>query len=152
MQNDISVESPEHDDKTAWENLYYGYADFYQVPMDQTILDTVWQWIHDPQYPFYALVARHPVNDLVGLMHFREMPSPLRGKHVGFLDDLFVTPDHRGEGVVDALFTELQQQCKSKEWPLIRWITADNNYRGRAVYDKLADKTHWVTYQMNDEY
>jgi hypothetical protein len=30
----------------------------------------------------------------------------------------------------------------------MRWITAENNYRGRGVYDKLSDKTQWVTYQM----
>ncbi|WP_238377070.1 hypothetical protein [Neptunomonas antarctica] len=33
-------------------------------------------------------------------------------------------------------------------WPLVRWITAENNYRARSVYDKLATKTHWQTYQL----
>ena len=31
---------------------------------------------------------------------------------------------------------------------LYAWITADNNYRGRAVYDKLATRTDWLTYEM----
>jgi len=28
----------------------------------------------------------------------------------------------------------------------VRWITADDNYRAQALYDKVATRTHWVTY------
>jgi len=150
MQNkNFTIISPQQDDRLRWEELYRGYAAFYQVPMDQEILDTVWGWIHDDKNAFYALLAKDGEGCAQGLMHYREMPSPLRGKRVGFLDDLFVDPATRGSGVVDALFAELQQQCLQHGWPLIRWITADNNYRGRAVYDRLANKTHWVTYQLD---
>ena len=45
-------------------------------------------------------------------MHYREMPSPLRGQNVGFLDDLFVHPDYRGKSVVDELFAALRQAAK----------------------------------------
>jgi len=76
------------------------------------------------------------------------MPSPLRGKTVGFLDDLFVDPAARGNGVVDALFEALNREADARGWPFVRWITADDNYRGRSVYDKLAKKTQWNTYQM----
>ena len=37
---------------------------------------------------------------------------------------------------------------REQGWPFIRWITAEDNDRARAVYDKLSEKTHWVTYQM----
>ena len=30
----------------------------------------------------------------------------------------------------------------------VRWITADDNYRGRNVYDRLATRTMWVTYDL----
>lgn len=137
------------DDRKGWECLYYEYADFYQVPMDQGILDTVWSWIFDADNKFYALVAKSDSGECLGLMHYRAMPSPLRGTLVGFLDDLYVKPEARGAGVVDALYTALNESASSKGWPFVRWITAENNYRGRAVYDKLSDKTQWLTYQMS---
>jgi hypothetical protein len=34
-------------DKENWTKLYNGYADFYKVPMNTRILDTLWGWIHD---------------------------------------------------------------------------------------------------------
>ena len=144
----VRVSPASIDDRSDWEALYHGYAEFYQVPMNAEILDTVWNWIHDDDNAFFGLIARDENGKALGLMHCRQMPSPLRGALVGFLDDLFVTPDARGQGVVEALYEALNALGQEQGWPFIRWITAENNYRGRVVYDKLSDKTHWVTYQM----
>ena len=37
-------------DKENWAKLYSGYADFYKIPMNAKILDTVWTWIHDKNH------------------------------------------------------------------------------------------------------
>lgn len=144
----IIVLSLNQQDKTQWEKLYYQYADSYQIPMDTTILDTVWSWIFDQDNPFFALIAKSAKGEALGLAHCRAMPSPLRGTLVGFLDDLYVTPESRGSGCVQALYKGLSNLGKEQGWPFIRWITAENNYRARASYDKIADKTQWLTYQM----
>ena len=145
----VTVEAPKITDEEQWKKLYLGYAEFYKVEMNNQIMQTIWQWIHDDANPFYCIIAKDEQGDLLGFMHFRAMPSPLRGAMVGFLDDLFITPQARGRGVVKALYNELENQGSQKGWPLIRWITADNNYRARAVYDSLSNKTHWVTYQLD---
>ena len=146
---ELKVGVPTLDDKPQWQALYHGYAEFYKMPMTAEVLDTLWGWIQDEHNPFYCIVAAEGDGSLQGFMHFRAMPSPLRGAMVGFLDDLFVSPAARGKGVVNALYTELENQGREKGWPLIRWITADNNYRARSVYDQLSNKTHWVTYQLD---
>lgn len=101
-------------DRKGWESLYYEYAEFYQVPMDQAILDTVWSWIFDKENKFYALIAKDDSGKCLGLMHYRAMPSPLRGALVGFLDDLYVKPEVRGSGVVDALYKTLNESALNK--------------------------------------
>jgi ribosomal protein S18 acetylase RimI-like enzyme len=146
--NNITVSSISDDDRAQWEGLYYGYAEFYKVPMNDDILETVWGWIQDVENPFYGLIAKDENGKAVGLMHCRQMPSPLRGAQVGFLDDLFVDPDSRGQGIVECLYEGLNRLAAEQGWPLIRWITAENNYRGRSVYDRISEKTQWVTYQM----
>ncbi len=151
MKTSICIDPIALDDRKQWEKLYHGYAEFYKVPMNDDILATVWGWIHDENNPFYGLIASDQNGKALGLMHCRQMPSPLRGMQVGFLDDLFVIPEARGLGVVEALYEELNALGRQHGWPFIRWITADNNYRGRAVYDRLSEKTHWVTYQMKVE-
>ena len=135
-------------DKEEWSRLYHGYAEFYEMEMNQDILDTVWSWIFNPDNKFFAIGVKSNENELIGFMHFREMPSPLRGKLVGFLDDLFVDPIFRGSGAVQLLFKELKLVAGKKNWPYVRWITSTNNSRARKVYDKLSEPIDFVTYQM----
>ena len=89
--------------------------------------------------------------EIQGLAHLREWVRPLRGVKCGYLDDLFVDPEHRGSGVVDALYDAMRAIAVERGWPVIRWTTADDNYRARAVYDKLATRTTWITYDMATE-
>jgi ribosomal protein S18 acetylase RimI-like enzyme len=135
-------------DRTQWQDMYHGYAEFYRVPMNDEILETVWGWIHDGSNPFFGLIAKDKAGDALGFMHCREMASPLRGAQVGFLDDLFVRSEARGLGVVEVLYESLGDLARERGWPFVRWITAEDNHRARAVYDRLSSKTDWVTYQM----
>ena len=145
----MKVEELNVADKEQWQLLYRGYADFYQMPMNEGILESVWTWIFDKNNKFYAIGVRSSEGRLIGFMHYREMPSPLRGAIVGFLDDLYVHPDYRGTGAVQALFIELRQISKQNGWPYVRWITTTDNHRARSVYDKISKTIDFVTYQMS---
>ena len=35
-------------DKEEWSRLYHGYAEFYEMEMNEDILNTVWSWIFNP--------------------------------------------------------------------------------------------------------
>lgn len=85
----------------------------------------------------------------IGLAHVRPMPSPLRGTMTGFLDDLFIAPPARGSGAFECLIVAIGDLAEAEGWPQVRWITAANNARARAAYDRLATKTDWVTYQLD---
>ena len=42
----------EQKDKGDWAKLYNSYADFYKVPMNTRILETLWGWIFDEPLPW----------------------------------------------------------------------------------------------------
>ena len=144
----MKVEQLKQIDRGMWNELYHGYAEFYKMPMNDDILEKVWSWIFNKEIKFYAIGIKSSKGQLIGFMHFREMPSPLRGSLVGFLDDLYIHPDFRGSGAVQLLFKELKSIAKENNWPYVRWITASDNYRARKVYDKLSGVIDFVTYQM----
>ena len=76
------------------------------------------------------------------------MPSALRGKDIGFLDDLYVHPEYRGQKLSELLIYELQKISKENNWNLVRWITRDDNERAKKVYDKIANKSNWDVYEL----
>jgi GNAT superfamily N-acetyltransferase len=134
-------------DRAAWDRLYAGYAAFYKVEQTDTMRDRVWSWLMDKGHSTEGLVAELE-GVVVGLAHFRPYARPLSASIGGFLDDLFVDPNLRGSGAAAALIKGLEDLGRARGWTVIRWITADDNYRARGLYDRLADKTKWVTYDI----
>jgi len=134
-------------DKEQWEKLYKIYADFYKVEMNDKILQIVWKWLHDKSHEVNGLVYEVDGN-IVGLAHYRRMPSPLRGQDIGFLDDLFVDPEHRGQRIGEKLINKLKEISKSKRWNLVRWITREDNLRAKSLYNRVSEKTTWDVYEL----
>ena len=134
-------------DKEQWKELYKGYANFYKVEMNIQILEKVWSWLHNENHELNGIVYEIDEN-IVALAHYRRMPRPLKGQDIGFLDDLFVEPIHRGKKIGEKLLNELKNISKSKEWGLIRWLTRDDNLRAKALYDRVAKKTSWDLYEL----
>jgi ribosomal protein S18 acetylase RimI-like enzyme len=143
-----------HDDEfEPWSLLFRGYCDFYAWPTSDEHQRQIWSWIHDVK-SVEALVAvevddeQHEIDVPRGLAHLREWIRPLRGAKSGYLDDLYVDPQRRGLGAVEALFHAINDIAIERAWTAVRWTTAEDNARAQAVYNKVAVRTSWVTYDM----
>jgi GNAT superfamily N-acetyltransferase len=148
MPEGIAILPVEPRHRADWERLYAGYAAFYKVAQTPEMRERVWGWIHDPAHEVEGLVAETAEGRAVGLAHFRPFARPLSATTGGFLDDLFVDPAMRGRRVADALIEAVAERGRARGWSVVRWITADDNYRGRGVYDRLAKRTMWITYDL----
>ncbi|NTJ41567.1 GNAT family N-acetyltransferase [Agrobacterium larrymoorei] len=146
--NKVVVRAVRVEDRAGWDVLYQGYAAFYNVVQTAEMRDTVWAWLHDDSKESRGLVAVDADGRLTGITHFRPFARPLSATTGCYLDDLFVSPSARGTGCAEALIEGVKAVALSEGWSVVRWITAENNYRGRAVYDKLATRTNWVTYDI----
>lgn len=150
--SDITVAPVGAADRDEWRPLFEGYAGFYGVPVDEAIIDTVWQWLLDPDHVLEGLLARDAGGRAVGLAHIRACPRPLGGCEVGFLDDLFISPDTRGSGAADALFASLRELALERGWPSIRGVTQHFNERARRLYDRYTGgPSDFIMYQWQLE-
>ena len=131
----------------VWIELYHKYAEYYQVDIPKDNFDLTWKWLTSENYPFWGILADVD-SKIVGFAHFRSLPSPLDSCEVGFLDDLFVLQEYRGKKIGYSLIEKVHQIGKSKNWPYINWITKDDNYKARTLYDKISTKTDWNFYEL----
>ena len=67
---------------------------------------------------------------------------------IGFLDDLYVHPEFRGQKLSELLIQELQKISKERKWNLVRRITREDNVRAKKVYDRVSSKTNWNVYEL----
>lgn len=145
--SDFEIVPLAEEHRADWERLYAAYAEFYKVEQTQEMRERVWGWIMDPDHELEAMVAL-AAGRPIGLAHYRPFTRPLMAAMGGFLDDLYVEPEQRGTGIAERLIQRLCDIGKERGWTLIRWITQDHNYRARGLYDRLATRTHWITYDI----
>nr|WP_308116500.1 GNAT family N-acetyltransferase [Leifsonia poae] len=108
----------------------------------------MWSWITDAGHELEAYFAVNGDDKPIGLAHVREFSRPLNGSRGLYLDDLFVSPDARGAGTGTALLEALRDRAREEGFSVVRWITAKDNETARRVYDRVAEKTKWVTYDL----
>jgi GNAT superfamily N-acetyltransferase len=143
----VEIRAVKASDKAEWAALYAGYAAFYKVEQTQAMRETVWGWLMGEARITEGLVAELD-GKLIGIAHFCAFARPLAAATGGFLNDLFVSPEARGSGAAEAMIAALAEEGRKRGWVVIRWITAEDNYRARGLYDRIADRTKWVTYDI----
>lgn len=141
------IEAPNPEDFAEWARLYAGYAAFYGVTQTDEMRARVWGWLHDDSHSTKGFVARGATG-LIGLAHYRPFARPLSASTGGFLDDLFVDPQARGSGAAAGLIDAVQKRGREQGWTVLRWITAEDNAPARGLYDRVAQATKWVTYDI----
>jgi len=65
---------------------------------------------------------------------------------VCYLEDLFVEPGLRAKGVGQALIDWLVAAMAEQGWSRLYWMTKENNYRARGLYDKYNPRDAFVRY------
>lgn len=142
-------------DEEAWRRLFRDYGVFYETHFEAPVLDHVWGLLHADDGGVDALVAEVDGDPstgsgrrVVGIAHYRSHPDTFGTGRDWYLDDLFVAPEARGGGVATALIEHLAALARAKGPGTLRWITAEDNERAQRVYDRLAKRTSWVTYEV----
>ena len=145
----VSIRPVAAGDAEAWRELFTSYGVFYETDFTAQILDTVWGLLLDAAAGVDALVAEDDHGRVVGFAHYRSHPDTFTGGRDWFLDDLYVTEEARGLGAATALIQHLTALAKQHSPAgTLRWITAADNHRAQRVYDRLAKRTTWVTYEV----
>lgn len=145
----IDVRDIREGDHNAWRRLFADYGEFYDTTFPDDVLDGVWSWLMDAESEVCAVVAvsTGKSGDVVGFAHYRQLPDTFTASVAWFLDDLYVEPGHRGSGAGAALIDAVAERAASDGGGTVRWITAESNATAQRVYDRVATRTTWVTYE-----
>lgn len=133
-------------DEQRWRALFRAYRTFYQLTESEEVISRAWGWFMDPRHECKALIAEAD-GEILGFAHHRRFSSPYTGTTGIFLDDLFTDPATRGQGVGRALIGRLTDMAAAEDRAVVQWATAEDNHQAQALYNTLATRTSWVTYE-----
>jgi ribosomal protein S18 acetylase RimI-like enzyme len=131
-----------------WLGLFEGYSAFYSSdPSDEKVL-RVWQWLSDADNSLTGVVAVDDDGSFIGFAHYRTVPDTLTATNGLYLDDLFVSANARSHGIGRALLTHVQSVATARNFTRVAWITGPDNERAQLLYDDMATRKDWVTYEL----
>lgn len=131
-------------DKAAWLPLAQAYLAFYQTSRPDSDFERLWLRLQEGR-ELHALGA-HVDGQLVGIVHYLYHPS-CWSNDVCYLQDLFVGPKHRGQGLGRALIEAVAEQARLKGSPRLYWLTQAGNEVARKLYDQVAAHTGFIRYE-----
>ena len=94
----MKIRMAHEDDFAQWVTLWKGYQVFYKTNITEATTDTTWSRFLDPAEPMYCGVAEVD-GKLIGMVHYNQHRSCWTAGDYIYLQDLFVDPDIRGQGV-----------------------------------------------------
>jgi GNAT superfamily N-acetyltransferase len=79
--------------------------------------------------------------------------STFRGRHGIYLEDLYVRPEHRGQGIGRALLGSLARRCVAEGLPRLEWWVLDWNAPSVAFYRALGAQAmdEWTVFRLTGE-
>ncbi len=102
-----------------------------------------------------ALLARHPAAELlvaeqdgtpIGFAVLFDLPELVFARSCGMLDDLFVAPASRGQGIARALVAAACELGRARGWSHLRWIVPEADAGAIALYERIASRADWRSY------
>jgi len=101
---------------------------------------------------FYCLVAEES-GALVGLLVYYFVPFTYRAKPNLIIKELYVTEQHRSEGVGKLLMKAVAKEAEQAGCGRIKWWVAKWNHRSIQFYERLGARidADWHEFQMSED-
>ena len=137
-------------DEPAWRQLWRGYCDFYNVEMPDEVTNRTWNRILDPDSAVMCVVAEVG-GQVCGFANCVVHENTWETQPVCYLEDLFVTPAARGNGVGRALIEWLRNAMRAEGWARVYWVTKADNTGARRLYDQFTQADGFVRYMLRQK-
>ncbi len=147
IQMRVEIRDAVASDEAAWRALWADYLGFYGVDLAAEVTDATWARALDPDSRLGLRLAVTG-GQVCGFAAHHWHLSTWTLAPDGYLEDLFVAPDTRGQGVGRALIEDLIALGKARGWARLYWMTDQSNTAARALYDRIARFDGHIRYRL----
>lgn len=130
--------------------MWRAYCDFYRVQLDAGVTDRTWKRILDPDSAVMCIVAEID-GQVCGFANCVVHENTWESQPVCYLEDLFVQPSARGQGVGTALIEWLRNAMRAEGWARLYWVTRADNEPARRLYDRFTQADGFVRYVVRQK-
>ncbi|MEM6577112.1 MAG: GNAT family N-acetyltransferase [Pseudomonadota bacterium] len=149
MPPDLIIRPLLSSDLARWDSLWTQYLAFYETTLPPDVHETAFtRLLSDSPHEFRGLIAERD-GEPIGLAHYLFHRTLWSVEDTCYLMDLFVDPKVRGGGVGRALINAVHEDAAKHGIPGTYWMTQEFNYKGRMLYDQVAERTPFIIYEKH---
>jgi len=149
MQNqDIQIVPVQTQDYQQWADYWLAYQAFYKVSLADAVTQTTWQRFFDEAEAMYCAVAKQD-GKVLGFVHYVMHRSTWAIQNYCYLEDLYVSPEVRGQHIGKQLIEYVQKQAITQHCSRLYWHTQQSNQTAQKLYDWIAEKPGVIQYRMS---
>lgn len=134
-------------DHPDWLPLWQAYLDFYESAVPTEVTERTFDRLVEDR-ELHGALARDAAGRAVGLVHWLLHPATWSTAPYCYLEDLFVAPDARSGGIGRALIGHVRDRATEAGAAKVYWLTREDNATARLLYDRVADATGFVHYEV----
>jgi ribosomal protein S18 acetylase RimI-like enzyme len=142
------IRDAEARDEGDWRRLWADYLAFYKANLPPAVTDATWARIIDPE----SRMSCRLVEDRRAACWASPSGTIIMASwHVAddcYLEDLYVDPTARGQGLGRALMDDLFAIARQRGFGRIYWHTNTDNARARTLYDSYAPADGHIRYRL----
>ncbi|WP_192244574.1 GNAT family N-acetyltransferase [Mesorhizobium silamurunense] len=131
-------------DQAEWRRLWNAYLD--QTKLPEEVCQLTWKRLSKPgefePSGWLAVLDGKPV----GLVHAVLHRTCWAEKNSCYLQDLYVDPELRGQGVGRALIEQVYRYADEIGADSVYWYTHETNTTARRLYDRIGKRSGFIQY------
>lgn len=125
-------------DRAAWQALWHENLRHFRAPEAAlTDLPLIWERLLDPAAPLWGWMIRAGGRP-AGLAHVVLRPVTFSAAPVAILEDLWIAPFARRQGLGEQLIAHLAVEGRARGWRRLEWETDADNHAAQRLYDRIA--------------
>ncbi len=131
--------------------LMRAYCDFYEArPRQERLTALSRALLGDARCGVQLLARSRSDGKALGFATIYWTYSTLAADQIGVMNDLYVAPEARRQGVGRALIDSCRGRCREKGAGRLTWSTAPDNATARRLYDAVgAQPSSWIEYEID---
>ncbi|MGP3696307.1 GNAT family N-acetyltransferase [Rhodobacter sp. NSM] len=146
MSDQLVLRPISSEDEPSWRPVWQAYLQFYRTELPDEVIASTFARLTSGAPTEPRGIMAWQGDEAVGLVHYMFHRHCWRIENVCYLQDLFTMPEARGHGVARGLITAVYAAADAEGAPAVYWLTAEDNARARALYDRIGRKSPFIRY------
>lgn len=143
--NRLIIRPLKFDDFGAWLPLWDGNN---LGQRDEAVTTETWSRLNDPDNWMVNGLCAEMGGETVGIVHYILHPTTGNIAPVCYMQDVFVSPDHRRKGIGRRLVEEVTKIGSREKWARMYWLTQVGNKEAKAMYENFGIKLDFTFYVL----